>query len=79
MKTIRVKESNASAAVRAIPGARITAAPTRMAGGCSDPQCCTQHPGVIDGERAVGILLPEGVSGRAAHRALVAAGAVKGH
>ena len=76
MKIIRVKESNASAAVRAIPGAHITAAPTHMAGGCSDPTCCIQHSGFIDGERAVGIALPDGVSGRAAHRALVAAGVV---
>jgi hypothetical protein len=78
MKVIRVREGNGAAALRAIPGAYVTATPRQMAGGCGDPGCCPQHPGVIDGEPAVGVALPAGMSGRAAHRALVAAGIVKG-
>lgn len=73
-KTIRVRESNAAAALAAIPGAAIVAPPKTLHGGCGSPGCCGEHPGTHGGEPVVGLRLPPGMSGRAAHRALVGAG-----
>lgn len=73
---IRIKQSNIKAAISAIGGGKIVSAPTSWHGGCSDPQCCTPHPGIIDGEIAVGVELPHGMSGSQAHKRLRAAGVV---
>lgn len=75
--SIRIKESNREAALAAIPGSRIVKPDRSFAGGCGDPDCCYQHPLVIDGEPALGLELPEGWSGTRAHKALVAAGITK--
>lgn len=76
MTTIRIKQSNIEAALVAFGGGKIVSAPTSFHGGCNDPQCCIPHPGVIDGDFAVGVELPHGMSGSQAHKRLRAAGIV---
>lgn len=77
MGQIRVKQSNVEAALAAFGGGRVVAPHTTWANGCCDPSCCWQHDGTIGGEPAVGIELPDGMSGNEANRRLVAAGVVK--
>ena len=77
MTVIRVKQGNVSAAISAFGGGRVVASPSSWHGGCNDPGCCIQHPGVIDGEEAIGIELPEGMSGNQANKRLRAAGVVR--
>jgi hypothetical protein len=76
--TIRVKQSNVATAIAAFGGGKIVSPPSSLNGGCTDPGCCIQHSGVIGGEIAVGIELPNGMSGSQAHKRLRAAGIVGG-
>lgn len=74
---IRVKQSNVEAALAAFGGGKIVSAPTSWHGGCNDPSCCIPHPGTIGEEFAVGIELPDGMSGTQANKRLRAAGIVR--
>jgi hypothetical protein len=74
---IRVKKSNVDAALAAFGGGKIVSPPTSWHGGCNDPGCCTPHPGMIGDDIAVGVELPDGMSGTQAHKRLRAAGIVR--
>lgn len=74
---IRVKQSNVEAALVAFGGGQIVSPPTSWHGGCNDPGCCTPHPGMIGDDIAVGVELPEGMSGTQANKRLRAAGIVR--
>jgi len=76
VNTFRIKASNIVSVLAIFPGAIIVPAPGPWLHGCSDPDCCIQHPGVAsDGSPMVGIKVP--VTGGAFHRALVGAGIVR--
>ena len=74
---IRVKKSNVDAALAAFGGGKVVSPPTSWHGGCNDPGCCTPHPGMIGDDIAVGVELPDGMSGTQAHKRLRAAGIVR--
>lgn len=69
----RIRVSRIEAVREAFPTAIISNGfDTRWNGGCSDPGCCPQHPGVeSDGEPMVSIEIP-GISGTSFHRWVVA-------
>ena len=68
---IRIKKENAKAASAAIPGANVTIAPDYdWQNGLSDDY-------TIPTAGMVGVKLPDGMSGKQAHRLLKAAGIVK--
>jgi hypothetical protein len=68
----RIRRENQDAVAKLFPDATFGPAPTSYMGGCSDPECCMQHPGTgMIGVRVFG------VSGNQFHKALVAAGIVK--
>lgn len=80
MKSIRIRTANAAKMVAALKAAGFDAtfrgpgtAYGSWNGGCSDPRCCLQHPGL--GDPAWGTLVTS-ASGTQAHRVWVEAGIV---
>jgi len=74
MRVIRVRKENAMAALAAIPGAEVTEAPVWI--DIIDEEWAS--PEFMDQSGFVGLRLPDGWSGTRAHKALVAAGIVRG-
>lgn len=56
------------------PAARTARPASQWLGGCSDPRCCDQHPGHHNGQPMLSVV--SRLSGRALHRAAVAAGII---